>query len=387
MYKVKIINNIGKTALEELGEGYEYGPDIEDPDAILVRSGDLHDYNFGEGLKFIGRAGVGVNNIPIERCTQLGIEVANAPGANANAVKELFIFALMASSRKILEGIDRAEGLVGKADIKKEVEAGKKAFKGGEVLGKKLLVIGLGHVGQEVCDAGLKMGMTVYGYDPFLSVDGALNLNSGVNFAKDLDQVLGQADYISLHIPYKKETEKFVDEDFLGRAKEGAVLINLARGELVDTQALEAYLKEGKLAKYVVDFPDEKTLTLPNTINIPHLGASTFEAEENSSRMVVRQLKAYLEGGKVENSINFPAVDLGPCRSLHRISLFHKNVPNMLGQITGIFARDGINIANLTNKYRGDYAYTLVDLDDEINEALKNDLKEVPEMVKVRLIK
>jgi D-3-phosphoglycerate dehydrogenase len=386
-YKIKTINNISEKGLELLGPDFTISADEADPDAILVRSADMHNYDFTKNIRFIGRAGAGVNNIPIEECSKRGIVVSNAPGANANAVKELVITALLLSSRKIVSGIEWARTLDKEDNVAKKVEAFKKNFAGPELLGKKLGVIGLGATGRLVSSAGIGLGMEVYGFDPFISINNALNLDTHVHYVADPKELFRNCDYISIHIPLSDDTKNYIGEELLSQAKDGLRLINIARGGLVDLKALEKYLESGKIAKYVVDFPDEESLKLKNTINIPHLGASTPESEENSARMVVMQLLDYMNNGNIKNSVNFPDSNMGVCQSAHRITILHKNIPNMLGQITSVLAQEKINIANLLNKHKNNWAYTMIDIDSEPTPGLREKLNSIDGVVKVRLIR
>lgn len=385
-YTVKIINNISKKALNLLADNFLIEEESE-PVGILVRSAEMHDYKFSPNTLYIGRAGAGVNNIPIDKCSENGIVVCNAPGGNANAVKELALTALLLASRKVVEGIEWTKTLKGKEDIKKLVEAGKKEFVGPELYGKKLGVIGLGATGQLVAETGINMGMKVYGHDPFISLKNALHLNSKVNYVTEVRDIFTNCDYVTIHIPKTKETENFVNRELLSIAKDGIRIINIARGGLVEIEALRESLESGKVAKYVVDFPDNESLELPNTINIPHLGASTPESEENSAIMVVNEMIEYLLFGNIKNSVNFPDCDMGVCNSVNRITVNHKNIPNMIGQISAILANEGINIANLLNRHKGNWAYTMIDIDSEVNEDLREKLKAIDGVVRVRFIK
>ena len=369
-YTVKIINNISKKALNLLADNFLI-EDESEPVGILVRSAEMHDYEFSPNTLYIGRAGAGVNNIPIDKCSENGIVVCNAPGGNANAVKELALTALLLASRKVVEGIEWTKTLKGKEDIPKLVEAGKKEFVGPELYGKKLGVIGLGATGQLVAETGINMGMKVYGHDPFISLKNALHLNSKVNYVTEVRDIFTNCDYVTIHIPKTEETENFVNRELLSIAKDGIRIINIARGGLVEIEALRESLESGKVAKYVVDFPDNDSFELPNTINIPHLGASTPESEENSAIMVVNEMIEYLLFGNIKNSVNFPDCDMGVCNSVNRITVNHKNIPNMIGQISAILANEGINIANLLNRHKGNWAYTMIDIDSEVNEDLR----------------
>lgn len=386
-YKIKTLNNISEKGLKQLDDKYQVSSDIDNPDALLVRSAKLHDYNFTENIRFVGRSGAGVNNIPIDRCSEKGIVVANAPGANANAVKELFIFCLLVSSRRLVEAVEWTKNLGVDENVAKKVEDGKKAFVGPEISGKTLGVIGLGHVGQLVADAAVNLGMKVYGVDPFLSVKNALTLNPHVSYIEDVNELARLSDYISIHVPFSENTKNYISKELIDNMKDGVRLINLARGELVDRKALKVALEAGKVGKYVVDFPDELTMTMPNTINLPHIGASTPESEEMSASLIVSEMIDFLENGNIKNSVNFPNVDMGICNTKHRVSVMHKNIPNMIGQITSILADENLNIANLINAHKKDWAYTMIDIDDRISENLKEKLYKINGVVKVRLIK
>lgn len=385
-YTIKIINNISKKALNLLADNFLIEEESE-PVGILVRSAEMHDYDFSPKTLYVGRAGAGVNNIPIEKCSEKGIVVCNAPGGNANAVKELTLMALLLASRKVVEGIEWAKTLKGQDGIDKLVEAGKKEFVGPELYGKKLGVIGLGATGQLVAETGINLGMQVYGHDPFISLKNALHLNSKVNYVTEVRDIFKNCDYVTIHIPMTKDTENFINRELINIAKDGIRIINIARGGLVDIEALREALESGKVAKYIVDFPDKYSLELPNTINIPHLGASTPESEENSAVMVVNEMMEYLSFGNIKNSVNFPDCDMGVCNSVNRITVNHRNIPNMIGQITAILAEDGINIANLLNRHKGDWAYTMIDIDSEVNEGLKEKLKGIDGVVRVRFMK
>ena len=386
-YTIKTINNISKKGLDLIDDNFIIDPDAENPDAILVRSADMHKYDFTENIRFIGRAGAGVNNIPIDECSKRGIVVANAPGANANAVKELAITALLLASRKVIDAIEWTKTLTDEDDVGKEVEAYKKNFAGPELLGKKLGVIGLGATGRLVASAGISLGMQVYGFDPFISINNALNLDTHVNYVDDPKELFKNCDYISIHIPLTEDTKNYIGEELLSQAKDGLRLLNIARAGLVDLEALEKYLENGKVAKYVVDFPNKESLKLKNTINIPHLGASTPESEENSAKMVVEEMMDYMNNGNIRNSVNFPDSDMGVCQAAHRITLLHKNIPNMLGQITSVLAEEGINIANLLNRHKKDWAYTMIDIDSEPESDLREKLAKIDGLVRVRIIR
>lgn len=386
-YKIKTINNISKKGLDLLPENFNYNAEEENPDAILVRSADLHDMEFPENVRYIGRAGAGTNNIPVDKCAEKGIVVCNAPGANANAVKELALTGMLLASRDIIGAANWANNLENHDNIKEDVEAGKKAFAGPELKDKVLGVIGLGATGQLVASAGVDMGMKVIGYDPFLSIKNALHLDTKVGYTEDIKDIFKNADYISLHIPYSEATKNIVNGNLLEIAKDGLVLLNIARGGLVDIEALKKYLENGKVKKYVCDFPDEETINLKNTINLPHIGASTPESEENSAKMVVEELVDFLENGNIKNSVNFPNMDMGECNSVHRILVLHQNIPSMIAQITTILADEKVNISDLLNRHKDKWAATMIDIDSEVDENLRNKLYGIEGVVRVRLIK
>ena len=360
MYRIRTFNKISPVGLNRLDPALYAVSDSEtDEDAILVRSAKLLDYDFPKNLLAISRAGAGVNNIPLDRCSEAGIVVFNTPGANANAVKELAVCALLLASRKISDGVAWVkEQAAAGADVEQAVEKGKSQFVGPELSGKMLGVIGLGAIGSLVANIALSLGMDVYGYDPFLSVDAALRLDRHIHVVKDINELYKRADYITIHIHYTKDTERMIDAKAIGAMKRGVRFINLARGEIVDDDAMLAALDTGWVAAYVTDFPNNRLVGAPHVLAMPHLGASTPESEQNCAVMAVDQLRDYLENGNIRNSVNLPAVSQersGVCR----LCLIHKNVPAMLASITTLLSRDGINVENLSNKSRGDYAYTI----------------------------
>ena len=380
--KIKLANKIDEKGLELFGEGYDYSPDMENEDAILVRSASLHDYEMPKSLLAIARAGAGVNNIPIDRCSEAGIAVFNTPGANANAVKELSLCSLFLASRDIKSGILWEDEMEDASDFAKRIEKGKSAFVGPEIMGKKLGVLGLGAIGVLVANDAVKLGMEVYGYDPYISVSSAWSLSKWVKHVTDLNEVFKECDYITLHMPYTESTKDIIDEKAFSLMKEGVRIINLARGELVNEDALIKALESGKAARYVTDFASYRLVHTKNTVCFPHLGASTPESEENCAVMAVKELKDYLENGNIANSINLPAVS-EPRSTSHRICLIHKNVPGMLAKLTSIIADTGINIENLVNKARGDLAYTMIDTNSNVDEKALN---EVENIIRVRVI-
>ncbi|KNZ42839.1 phosphoglycerate dehydrogenase [Acetobacterium bakii] len=386
--KVQTLDNISKKGLKLLGEKYTVLDHPENPDAILVRSFKMHDMDIPDSVKFIGRAGAGVNNIPLEKCSEKGIVVCNSPGANANAVKELVIAGMLISSRKVVEGIEWANTLADKGDdVPALVEKGKSAFGGPELYGKKMGVIGLGAIGVLVANMAIDFGMKVYGFDPFISIDNAWGLSRKVKRATSKEEIFKNCDYISLHIPFMEQTKDYVDADLLKNTKKGLRLVNFARGGLVNYDALEDAIEEGVVAAYVADFPNERLLKMKNVINIPHLGASTPESEENCAEMAVNSLKEYLENGNIINSVNYPDCNMGVCDSANRITVNHANIPKMLGKITTILADNNINISDMANKNKGSWAYTMIDVDSNVGEDVKTALKSVEGVTRVRIIK
>ena len=386
MFKIKTLNKISQKGLKRLPpESYVCADDIENPDAVLVRSASMHDAVMGDNLLAIARAGAGVNNIPVEACGEKGIVVFNTPGANANAVKELVLAGLFLSSRKIVAGIEWARTLKGGDDVKKAVEKGKGAFAGPEISGKKLGVIGLGAIGANVANCAVALGMEVYGYDPFMSVDTAWHLSSSIKHALDIKEIFAECDYITLHVPLNDSTRNTICADTLAVMKDGVRILNFARGELVNSADIIAALESGKVASYVTDFPSDELIGVDGIIAIPHLGASTPESEENCARMAVRQLKDYLENGNIVNSVNLPSVS-APRSSACRICLIHRNIPNMLTQISGIVSAENVNIDNMLNKSRGELAYTMIDV-PAAGDSVIEKLTGIDGMIKVRVIK
>ena len=387
MFQIKTMNAIAQAGLDVLGPDYRAGSDLYNEDGILVRSAKLHDYPFPESLLAVARAGAGTNNIPVERCAQAGIVVFNTPGANANAVKELAICALLLASRNVLGGADwvREQAATPGVDVAAAVEKGKSACVGPEIYHKTLGVIGLGAIGVLVANAALSLGMEVYGYDPYLSVDTALRLDRHVHVVKDLGELYRRADYVTLHLPYTDATRGTINAEALAAMKDGVRILNLARGELVDDEAMIAALESGKAACYVTDFPDDTITLAKNVVAIPHLGASSPESEENCAVMAARQLKDYLENGNIKNSVNFPNVEMERS-GVQRLCIVHKNIPAMLANITLQLSKNGINVENMTNKSRGDYAYTLVDLGAAAEEEALAGIRAIPGIIRLRVI-
>lgn len=387
MYKIQTLNKISPKGLDLLShDTYEYASEIVHPDAVLVRSFNMLDMEIPDSVKAIARAGAGVNNIPVDKCSQRGIVVFNTPGANANGVKELVIMALVLSSRKVYQAIQWAKGLKGKGDeVPALIEKGKSNFDGTEIKGKKLGVIGLGAVGVLVANEALSMGMDVSGYDPYLSVDAAWQLSRQVKKAISLDSLLAESDYITFHVPLNDKTKGMLNREKFALVKKGLRIMNFARGGLVNNEDLKKAIKDGIVAAYVTDFPDDDLLDIEQVIPIPHLGASTVESEENCAVMAVNQLREYLEFGNIKNSVNFPECIMPPSEQ-RRILIANKNVPNMIGQITPVLAEHNINIADMLNKSKGDYAYNIIDIDNGIGEDAVEKLRRIQGVVMVRVI-
>ncbi len=380
--KIRLANRIDENGLNLFDDSYEYCEDMTQEDAILVRSASLHDADFPDSLLAIARAGAGVNNIPIDQCTEKGIAVFNTPGANANAVKELTLCSLFLASRDVKGGILWTDSISKEDDYSKAVEKGKNAFIGPEITGKKLGVIGLGAIGVLVANDAVKLGMDVYGYDPYISVNSAWALSKWVKHVTNLNELLSECDYITLHMPANDQTKGIINKNSISLMKDGVRIINLARGELVSEADLISALNEGKIARYVTDFGSYELLHTKNTVCYPHLGASTPESEENCALMAVKELKDYLENGNITNSVNLPSVSEARTTS-HRICIIHKNVPNMLARLTSIIGGSGINIENLVNKARGDVAYTMIDTNSDVD---KKALNEVENIIRVRVL-
>lgn len=388
MYRIKTLNKISAAGLNLLDQTrFQVGGDVENEDGILVRSAAMHDYVFPDALRAIARAGAGTNNIPIDRCSENGIVVFNTPGANANAVKELVIAALLLASRDIVGGCNWVREQVADDSVKVEdvVEKGKAAFAGPELYHKTLGVIGLGAIGALVCNVALELGMDVYGYDPFLSVGAALRLDRHVHVVQDVEELYRVSDYITIHVPYTNDTKDFINADTIAKMKGHVRILNLARGGLVNDDDMLEALESGRVARYVTDFPDEKICRGKNVIAMPHLGASTPESEENCARMAADQLKEYLVNGNIRNSVNLPNV-VQEWSGICRLCLIHKNVPAMLTQITTILSDEGVNVENLTNKSKKEYAYTLVDVNSRIKDDVADELRAIPGMIRVRVL-
>lgn len=365
---IKTLNSIAESGLKVFNKGnFNIDNDSENPDAIVVRSFNMHSLDFGDNLKAIARAGAGVNNIPVDKCTEQGIVVFNTPGANANAVKEMVLTSLISSSRNLFAGVAWTKTLEGEGDqVPKLVEAGKKQFVGKEIKGKTLGIIGLGAIGALVANDALDLDMDVIGFDPFISVDTAWNLSRNVQRAMTIEQLFAESDYITVHVPLTNDTKGMFNKDSFGIMKPGVHILNFSRGELVNEVDMAVALEEGVVGKYITDFPNENVLKMKNTISIPHLGASTAESEENCAIMAARQVKTFLETGNIKNSVNFPNAEL-PYTGKRRVAAFHRNIPNMVGQITSAISSYNLNIADMVNRSRGEYAYTMIDIENKVN--------------------
>lgn len=388
MFRIKTLNKISPAGLSVLDKSrFTVSDDAENEDGILVRSADMQDYPFPENLRAIARAGAGTNNIPIARCSEAGIVVFNTPGANANAVKELAVCALMLASRDVVGGVEwvKAQARAGE-DVAKVVEKGKSQFVGPEISGKNLGVIGLGAIGVQVANIATKLGMTVYGYDPFLSVDAALSLSRLVHHVTDLTAIYKNCDYITIHVPQTADTKGMLNAAAFDQMKTGVRVINLARGGLVADEDMIAALKSGKVARYVTDFPDNALTLVKNVVPIPHLGASSPESEENCALMAAQQLRDYLETGNIRNSVNLPTLEQDWSGET-RLCIIHRNVPNMLASITAALSRENVNVENMTNKSKGNYAYTIVDVSARVGDAVADEIRAISGVLRVRVLR
>lgn len=384
-YKYNCLNPIAKVGLKELGEGFTETENIDEADAILVRSASMHEMEFNKNLKAIGRAGAGVNNIPLEKCAEEGIVVFNTPGANANGVKELVLAGLFLGARDVVGGIEWVKANKDDENIAKSAEKAKKAFAGSEIMGKKLGVIGLGAIGVLVANAAVHLGMEVYGYDPYISVTNAWHLSKHIKHAKNVEEIYKECDFITVHVPALADTKGMIGEDAIAMMKEGVVVLNFSRDVLVDSAAMIKGLESGKVKRYVTDFATPEIVGVKNTVVIPHLGASTAEAEDNCAVMAAEEIRDFLENGNIKNSVNYPNCDMGVRRKV-RITILHKNILNMIGQFTAILTKENINIADMINKSRGEYAYTMIDVDSEVKDTVVEELEKVEGVKKVRVI-
>ena len=387
MYQYHCLNPIANVGLDLFDENYKKVEDMKDAQAVLVRSAAMHDLELPENLCAIARAGAGVNNIPLEKCADAGIVVFNTPGANANGVKELVFAGMLLASRDIIGGINWVLENKDSETVGKDAEKAKKAFAGREIAGKKLGVIGLGAIGVKVANAATHLGMEVYGYDPFISVNAAWNLSRNVKHINAVEEIYRECDYITIHVPLMDNTKKMINEEAVAQMKEGVVLLNFARDLLVDEEAVLKAIKAGKVKKYVSDFANPTTAGQEGCIVIPHLGASTEESEDNCAVMAVKELRDFLENGNIHNSVNFPNCDMGTCESAGRVAVLHKNIKGMISKYTAVMENNNINISDMTNKSRGDYAYSLLDIDSPVTDAAVEQLKAIEGVLKVRVVK
>ena len=387
MKKICCLNPIAQCGLDRLPEDYQITDQMTEAQGVLVRSASMHEMELPDGLLAVARAGAGVNNIPLDDCAQKGIVVFNTPGANANGVKELVLAGLFLAARDVVGGIRWCRENEENPDIAKATEKSKKAFAGHEIRGKKLGVIGLGAIGAEVANAAAALGMEVYGYDPFISVNAAWMLNRDVKHITSVDTIYQECDYITIHVPATADTKGMINKEKLDEMKDGVVVLNFARDVLVNDQDMAAALESGKVARYVTDFPNPNSVHMKNTIVIPHLGASTEESEDNCAKMAVKELTDYLENGNIKNSVNYPNCDMGICQTESRVAVLHLNIPNMIGQVTGTVAGQGVNISDMTNKSRDKYAYTLLDLEGRPTEETIEKLKAIQGVLRVRVVK
>ena len=386
MYSIHYLNKISDKGTALWTENYAPTGDINQADGILVRSAGMHEMEMPTNLLAIARAGAGVNNIPLTTCADQGIVVFNTPGANANSVMELALCGMLLASRDIVDGINWVKSIKDCPDIGKMVEKGKSRFAGHELRGKKLGVIGLGAIGGPLANAARRLGMEVYGCDPYISIDAAWHLDSHIRRVNTREEIYSQCDIITLHVPLLDSTRKMINSEALGKMKDGVILLNFARDALVDDDAMAHALRCGKVSRYVTDFPNEKSANMTGCIAIPHLGASTEESEDNCAKMAVRQMMNYLENGNIINSVNFPNCDMGICQTACRITILHKNIPNVLSRFTSAMAAENINIDSLMNKSRGEYAYSILDLDHIPSREAVEELKRINGVIRVRTI-
>ncbi|CAA7599646.1 ACT domain protein [Acididesulfobacillus acetoxydans] len=386
MYKINCLNPIAAVGLDLLTENYENAGSFREADALLVRSASMHELELPPSVLAIARAGAGVNNIPLEKCAESGVVVFNTPGANANAVKEIIIASLLLASRDIVAGINWVNSAKDDPDLAKLVEKTKAKFAGTEIKGKRLGVIGLGAVGVLVANAANRLGLEVYGYDPFISVRAAWNLSRHIKPIKSLDELYRTCDFITVHVPLADSTKGMLNEEAFALMQEGVKILNFSRDAIVNDDDMIAALRSGRVKRYVTDFPNPKIAGVKGVIAIPHLGASTAESEDNCAIMAVEQLMDYLENGNIKNSVNYPNCDMGVCAQAGRIAIHHKNIPNMLSQFTSTFAREDINISDMTNKSKGKWAYTLLDIDAPSTPAMAEGIGKIDGVLRVRIV-
>lgn len=387
MFHVHYLNKISPKGTALWTDQYAATDDINQAEGILVRSAAMHDLELPEKLLGIARAGAGVNNIPLEKCAEKGIVVFNTPGANANSVKELAICGMLLGCRNVVGGVNWVQSIKDEGDIAAKVEKGKSKFAGHELMHKSLGVIGLGAIGGPLANAGRRLGMQVYGCDPFISIDAAWHLDSHVHRVNNRDDIYANCDIITLHVPLLPDTKKMINAEAIAKMKDGVIILNFARDLLVDDDAMEEALKSGKVGCYVTDFPNDRTAKMPGCIAIPHLGASTEESEDNCAKMAVTEIMDYLENGNIHHSVNYPDCDMGVCNSAGRITILHRNIPNTLSRFTTAMAQDNVNISSLMNKSKGEYAYTMLDLDHEVSAHVVESLSSIEGVIRVRVIK
>ena len=386
MFGYHYLNNISDKGTALWTDDYQYTENAQQAEALLVRSAAMHDMEFSPELLAVARAGAGVNNIPLDRCAEEGIVVFNTPGANANAVVELALCGMLLGSRDIIGGINWVQTIKDTEGVGKQVEKGKSKFAGNEIAGKSLGVIGLGAIGGPLANAACKLGMKVYGCDPYISIDAAWHLDSSIIPVKTRDDIYANCDIITLHVPLVDDTKKMINKQAISKMRDGVIILNFARDLLVDDDAMEEALKSGKVARYITDFPNDKTAGMEGVVAIPHLGASTEEAEDNCAKMAVRQVMNYLESGNIVNSVNYPNCDMGRCTKAARVTILHRNIPNTLSPFTSVFAKRNINISDLMNRSRGDYAYTMLDLDSVPSADAIEELRGIYGVLRVRQI-
>ena len=387
MYQYNCLNPISEIGLSRFTENYQKTDSVENAEGVLVRSASMHEMDLPGKLLAVARAGAGTNNIPLDKCAEKGIVVFNTPGANANGVKELVIAGMLLASRDVIGGIDWVKANADVETVGKDAEKAKKNFAGTEIYGKKLGIIGLGAIGIRVANAAVALGMEVYGYDPYLSVDAALKLTREVKHVKNVDDIYAECDYITVHVPLMDATKGMIDAAAIEKMKEGVIVLNFARDQLVNEKDMIAALEAGKVRKYVSDFPNPTTAGKKGCIVIPHLGASTEESEDNCAVMAVDELMDYLENGNIRNSVNYPSCDMGVCSNVGRVAILHKNIANMITQFTAAFGEAGINISDMTNKSRGEYAYTLMDTAAAADEKILARLNGIDGVFRVRVVK
>ena len=387
MYNVHYLNKISPKGTALWTDDYTAADKIDEAQAVLVRSASMHDMDLPENLLTVARAGAGVNNIPLTSCAEKGIVVFNTPGANANGVMELALCGMLLACRDVVGGINWVQSIKGSSDVARMVEKGKSQFAGIEIAHKRLGVIGLGAIGGPLANAARRLGMEVYGCDPFISIDAAWHLDHHIVRVKTREEIYEKCDIISVHVPLLPNTKQMINVEAISKMKDGVIILNFARDQLVDDDAMEYALRTGKVKRYVTDFPNEKTADMPGCIAIPHLGASTEESEDNCAKMAVKQVMNYLENGNIVNSVNYPNLDMGICTAAGRIAILHRNIPNSLGQFTSVIAADNINIAGLQNASKGEFAYTMLDIDQCASAEVVEHLKKINGVLRVRVIK